>query len=533
MTWRKAIARGRAWPHPLAQLGPAFALYGLLRLPSFMEPHWYTDEASYVGVGRALLRGQVLYAQTWNNKPPLQSWTVAFEVRLFGSSEAGLHLLTLVSGALAIGAVAWAAWKLLSPRRAMVAALLAAVALGLPVLDAELAIPESLLIAPLAWAGALIVVNLAPNALQPVASTRWALLAGALTAAAIAYQQTAVAEFCAFVLVLVLSPRTRWRHVLLYAGTVAVITAGWVALAMSQAGAGNVGFALVGFYIAYTQSVFPSTGGGIALHLAEIGVATVLLAVGGCLSRRLGAARWVIILWAGASLMVPALSRQPYAHYLTPAVAPLSLLAASLPLPRRASRPTGAGLLRLSPQVAGLAIAAAMASVAGLDWVPEAAPSPLLNTSRTLAMYYGGAVGAAINQEQRKGWAAKFDSRVGADEEVADWLESQGLSGSSAVVWSSDAWLYALADLDEAVPTPPIYNDEVLFGINGPVADHVDASNPTLIIVSEDALEQFPEVSRLLDGSRYKRLFESAPDSVWVRGDVVAALGTPPGTIER
>ncbi len=135
----------------------------MLRLPSFFEPHWYTDEASYVGVARALLRGRVLYSQIWNNKPPLQSWTIAAEVRLFGASETGLHALTFLTGLLALAAVAYAAARLLGPRRALVATLLCAVALGLPVIDAELALPESLLIAPVTWAGALLLVRIDPR----------------------------------------------------------------------------------------------------------------------------------------------------------------------------------------------------------------------------------------------------------------------------------------------------------------------------------------------------------------------------------
>ena len=31
------------------------------RLPSFFEPHWYSDEAGYATVARELLRGKTLY----------------------------------------------------------------------------------------------------------------------------------------------------------------------------------------------------------------------------------------------------------------------------------------------------------------------------------------------------------------------------------------------------------------------------------------------------------------------------------------
>ena len=47
----RRAARSRAWAGDLA----------ILRLPSLMEPHWYTDEAGYVNVARSLLDGKILY----------------------------------------------------------------------------------------------------------------------------------------------------------------------------------------------------------------------------------------------------------------------------------------------------------------------------------------------------------------------------------------------------------------------------------------------------------------------------------------
>src|SRR5579864_7794367 len=174
-----------------------------------MEPHWYTDEAGYVNVARELLQGKILYLETWNNKPPLMLWTIALEVKLFGSSEIGLHVLTLISGAATISAIVLAAAHLYTPRRAVVAGVIAAVFLGSPLLDAELALPESLMIAPLSWAGAILLVKILRGDARANARRlpRWPVIAGVLVAAAIAYQQTAVAETSAFFLAMLLVPQ--------------------------------------------------------------------------------------------------------------------------------------------------------------------------------------------------------------------------------------------------------------------------------------------------------------------------------------
>ncbi|HSP64966.1 MAG TPA: glycosyltransferase family 39 protein [Candidatus Deferrimicrobium sp.] len=509
----RAPARGSA----LWWTAPSFLVFTVLRLPSFFEPHWYTDEASYVSVARSLLQGRVLYSQIWNNKPPLQSWTIAAEVRLFGSSEVGLHMLTYLTGLLALAAVAFAASRLLGVRRACVASLLAAVALGLPVIDAELALPESLLIAPVTWAGALLLVRIDPR--RAVTSSRrvavWPFVVGALVAAGIAYQQTVVAEAAAFAVIIAVSPRTGWRELVAYVGTVALITAAWVSVAIATAGAGRVAFALVGFYIPYTRSVLPSSGAGVVLHIAAVAGAAVLLCAGAFVCRRLPTATWAVLVWAAAALLVAAMAGQPYAHYLTAAAAPVCLAVAAIRLPRRLREMSRGDAVRLVPAVAALVIAAALARVTGLDWVPEAAPSPAQNSSRTLTQYYGGAVRAAI-QGDDSDWDGGFDAHVPADAAVASWISAHGYSGASAVVWSSDSWVYSLADLAVLMPTPPIYNDEVLLGNNGPVASAVASLHPTLIIVSDDAELQWPEIKIVLDGA-YQRVFRSGPVVVWLR----------------
>ncbi|MBV8929389.1 MAG: glycosyltransferase, partial [Mycobacteriaceae bacterium] len=297
LAWRPNHAA--RWP-ALSWVAPGMAVMTVLRLPSLFEPHWYTDEASYVSTGLTLLRGHVLYSQIWSNKPPLQLWTVAGVVGVFGPSELALHALTLVSGLATLSAVAWAAWRLLGPGRTAIATLFAGVALGLPVLDAELAIPESLIIAPLTWAGALLAVRLLGSQPAPAPQRRiprWPIAVGVLMAAAIAYQQTAIAEASAFGLALALSPRAGRRELGVYASTVLGITALWVGVAMITAGASHVAFGLVGFYVAYTQSVLPASSSGAAVHFGQVLLAVGLVSVGAFLRRRSSNPAWFFMLW--------------------------------------------------------------------------------------------------------------------------------------------------------------------------------------------------------------------------------------------
>ena len=504
---------------------PGLLVLAVLRLPSLMEPHWYTDEAGYLNVARELLQGKILYLQTWNNKPPLMLWTFALDVKLFGTSEIALHVMTLISGAVTIAAVVWAALHLYTPRRALIAGVIAAVILGLPLVDAELALPESLLIAPLTWAGAIILVHILRGD-RADADRRfplWALGAGVLMAAAIAYQQTAVAETSAFFFALLLAPNVLRRDAFVFIGTVAVITLAWLAVAISTAGLGKVAYALAGFYVGYTKTALPKSALGGVTHFAlPIGVA-LAIAVGAVLNRHRPRVDWVLALWAGSTLVVTAVAGQQYPHFLAPSVAPLTLLVAGVALPSASRFRAGNRRSLIGPglQTAGLIVAILTAKVAGVDWLPI---PPSATNSHTMSDYYGGAVWAAFDPTFRTKWLGDFDYRVDGDARVAAWVMRNGFSGDTAVVWSYDAWIYALANLQIIMPTPPIYNDEVLLGHGGPVETFVAAKQPVLIMVDIDSQALFPEITTLLDSGEYVEEYATYPYTVWVRADSVSRL---------
>jgi hypothetical protein len=67
------IASTRA---PRTGLAAGVAITVLLRIPGFLEPHWYSDESTYAYVGRTIFNGGVLYRSpgAWDNKPPVQYW---------------------------------------------------------------------------------------------------------------------------------------------------------------------------------------------------------------------------------------------------------------------------------------------------------------------------------------------------------------------------------------------------------------------------------------------------------------------------
>lgn len=499
--------------------GP-IALFTLLRIPSFLEPHWYTDEAGYVTTARSLLQGKVLYAQVWNNKPPIHLWTVAVIIQLFGTSEAALHTVTFVTGVLTLLAVAYLGRHLLSRRRTVVALLVLAVLLGTPLFDAELLLPESLLIAPISWAGAILLTRVAtPDRRRwPL----WPLAVGALAGVAVGYQQTALAETCAFGLILAIVGRATWRRVAVYAAPVLAITAAWLIPAIVTAGAGKVAYALVGYWIPFTQYRYSGGGGGhILLSLILPAGVLALLVAGAWFCRRDGEPRWGLWVWAGAALLVPAVARQPWAHYLIPSIVPTVLACSSLPL----RSPVGAARSRRLASralVAGALLAAAGAASAGMDWVDIINGNP-----HNVLVYYGGAASVLTGGQSLEAYQDQFDYRVPEDTAVSTWISAHGLDGSSAVVWSADAWLYDENQLQLVLPTPPIYNDESLLGNHGPVARRVAALDPEVVITEGSSRQSYPEINAVLTAG-YREVDQSGTEIVWVQDGMAAAVTASP-----
>ncbi len=477
-------ARARRRPPRAAWLAP-FLLFAGLRVPSFFEPHWYTDEAGYATAARAALQGRVLYAGIWTNKPPLQIWTVAAAVRLFGYGEAGLHAFTFGSGVAALAAVAWIAQRLLPTRRALLCAGAAAVLLGLPFFDAELALPESLLLAPATWSGALVL-----EGLRTSGSRRWlwTLGAGVLIGIALGYQQTELADAGAFGLALVVAPQASAAEVGAYAAAGAGTTLAWLAPAVRLAGARTVASALVGFYGQYAAA---SARGPIGL--AVLAAAMVAVLAGTVLGRRFPAQAWMPWLWTGADLGVAALIHRPYPHLLLPAVAPAVLAGASLPAPR----------VRRLPMLAGTLVLALLALSSGVE------SEALL----AYGIWYRQLVAAAALPPPSL-MRALLGPQTAADVAATRFIRRAGLAGCPAVVWSADAWPYLTGDLSLELPTAPIYNDIELDGQAGTVA-RVRTLTPPVIVVSRGALRRWSELRPLLRRS-YSLAFTREPVQVYV-----------------
>jgi len=74
----------------------------LARLPSLFDPIWYGDEAIYLAVAQGIARGQLLYVQVWDNKPPLLYLVYTFSNLIFGGVLWPLRVIGVILAGLTI-----------------------------------------------------------------------------------------------------------------------------------------------------------------------------------------------------------------------------------------------------------------------------------------------------------------------------------------------------------------------------------------------------------------------------------------------
>ncbi len=497
----------RWWNHPALVLGLVLLLFLLLRVPSWFEPHWYTDEAGYATTAWLATHGATLYGTVWNNKPPLLFWAYGAALSLFGTSELGLHLMSTLLGLVTLLGLWRLALDLIGPRRAVVAVLLAAVPLGLPIINAELALPESLLIAPATWG--MVATLAAARAGDRSRGSALGVVAGACFAAAILIQQTALAETLAAALWLLLLPRGRGRRPLVAMITASILLVG-AALApyLIWAGPGNVFYLLVTSYDTYTRH---SVGGSPGPILARL-VALVLIPIGAFWGRRESEHHWRLVwIWLAAAALTAALPNRPYVFFTIPLVVPLCLLVARFPDPRRWRV---SGLLSLTGARAGIVLAAVVACALWGDLLATGGGLTSYTTGLTLG-YYQNFANRALGRESDLSYLNFFDLRAAGEKAAAAWIDEHGLSGQSGLAWSSDAWVYLLADLKPVVPTPALYVDEMWLGPAGVMA-RVRAGRPVVVVTTPSSLYTYPEIAPYLK-QFYVEVEHPDQSEVWVR----------------
>lgn len=509
-TGLEAAKKGWEWAASRSLTVPLVLLL-VLRLPSLFEPHWYNDEAGYATTAWLMAHGKVLFLTTWNNKPPLLFWLYQLALGLSGPRELGLHLLSTVTEVTALVGTWRLATQYLSPRRVWIATLVTAFLIATPILNGDLALPEDLLIGFTVWG------MVALTAALRAPGRRQALLlaagSGVLFGCGCLIQQTVVADLGAALLLLLVAGRRGWGLGLAMAASAGVVVAAVLAPFVAAAGLHNVVFFLVTSYSSYTTSslhpsfwsVFPRLLGGF------------LLVVGALLARRSPTERLLPWVWLATLFLAYVIPNRGYLHFLLPAVPAAALLAARVG--NRGWRKWGSRVRLAGAPLLGSVL------VGGYLWFALLGSGQIgggLFPVKLTELYYPNFAGWLAGDVGRTDYVSLYSRDSLEEHDAVAWLRQNHLTGSTAVVWSPDAWAYLLGRLEPILPEPTIYMNRYLLGTKL-LFQRVSHERPVVVIVTSDSYTTYGPIQPFLQRG-YAEVQASANGELWVRSDVTSRV---------
>jgi Dolichyl-phosphate-mannose-protein mannosyltransferase len=455
-----ALVRSR--PRPWLNALFLTAVFLAFRLPSLLEPAWYSDEGTYADIGRALLHGAVLYRDVWDNKPPGMYWLAAAVISVVGPGA--LSFAVVLCGV--VTASALAGWRLARRSGGLAAATLAAllviVLMSLPNLQGDVLNAELVGAAAVLWAMCLLTGGRTRR--------RHAVLAGGLLALAFLAKAVFIVDVAAAVAVPLWrarSSRESWRSGLGVARDVAAGCAAVLAVAaIVVAGTGSIGGlidVLVRQDVDYVQ--LTNGPGGSVLTTISTGsraVFTLLLLLRLAVPLfGLGLAAWwasrkgyfwaaVLAWWLGCDVAGAMVSDRGFPHYVQQAVGPLAvgaaLLATALWWRRGLARPAAVLVVLLTWPVLELTLVLPRAEVA----VAEHRPFPPLEVDgfRTsqVGEYYRLSWQDLTGKVSKQTYEAFFPTDLERRRTVVNLFRLDSRPGDRVFVWGTIHWAYAFSD---------------------------------------------------------------------------------------
>jgi 4-amino-4-deoxy-L-arabinose transferase-like glycosyltransferase len=167
-------------------------LFFFLRLPSIIEPNWYSDEGIYQIIGMAINNGSFLYSDIWENKPPLLYLVYA----LFQGDQFGTRVASLIVGLFSVWLFFYLSQKLFDKIRiSIITTSIFAILFATPFIEGNIANAENFMLLPIIAAGLLIYKS---KDQRP--KTKDLLIAGFLLGIAFLFKIVAVFDFAAFLI---------------------------------------------------------------------------------------------------------------------------------------------------------------------------------------------------------------------------------------------------------------------------------------------------------------------------------------------
>ncbi|HUQ85643.1 MAG TPA: glycosyltransferase family 39 protein [Candidatus Limnocylindrales bacterium] len=417
----------------------SYLVFFLLRLPSLIEPNWYGDEGIYQVIGKALVENRILYAQIWDNKPPLLYITYA----LFNGEQFQIRFFSLFSGLLAVIALFYLSRLLFKNFKSSIISTSVFILLfATPLMEGNIANAENFMLFPIITSGFL-VYSYSQDIKLKIFDTRYKLLLGAglLLGLAFLFKIVAIFDIAAFlVFLLIVNTPERFRF------TITRLLFLFKSIMMPLLPL-IVGFifplGITGLYFISQNAFSEFTTATFFSNVGYVGYGNKLIIPQGLLLLKLSALlifvflifknRKVIstpitfiLIWFAFSLFNTFFSGRPYMHY-TLVVLPSLCLAI--------------GLLqeKMQPKLKYLIIISLILSFTILN------KNFKFNLIRTFN-YYGNAASFIIGKKDSTTYQSFFDRKTPRDYEIASYIRARTQPEDEVFIWGDNAQIYALSD---------------------------------------------------------------------------------------
>ncbi len=437
-------------------------LFFLLRLPSLFEPLWYGDEGIYQVIGTSLNNGKLLYAEIFDNKPPLLYWLYSF----FNSDQFTIRLVSLIFGILSVGAFFLLSKKLFTSNKIrFITTAIFAFLFGLPTLEGNIANAENFMLLPI-LISAFFVVN-----------QKKYFLAGLLLGTAFLFKIVAIFDLSAFFIFYLIINFDSLKKTIKIPSIILGFSLPVIAVSLF--------FLLNNTFIDFIKASFlanisyVSYGNKIGnisillfIKLALLGIFTLYLLAK---RKKFSSVSLFILLWFAFSSFNALFSQRPYTHYLLTLISSFSLMVGLI-----LSEKKNKNLIAI------IFIVLLMAIIKTFG-IPKFIKS---------IYYYQNFISYVKGQKSMMQYQAFFDKNTPVDYEIARFIKPKIQKGETIFVWGNNAQLYQLVGV--VAPTKYVVAYHITNYKDGAIStkNAIEKTKPKFIVVmSSENTTPFPLIN--------------------------------------
>ena len=432
----------------------------LLRYPSLFEPYWHGDEGISLALGQAIRRGELIYRDITDNKPPL-----LYIIFSIGGSLAWAKGILLLWSIGTVSSFYFLAISLVKKSWAILSTIFFSIIINIPLFEGNVANGEIFFILPTTFGMLLLWKYKDSLSLRPFFNI------GAVFSLGFLFKVPAVSDFIAAIIFLIFVEEGFLRRKLFI--RLFVLTAGFITPFVITLLPFVLSGALSDFWVNVFERNLSYSSWENSFRIYYLIFLIIVLPLFYYFRKRFSPAFMLLFLWFFLAVLGSRISIRPYTHYLIQVLPSLSLIVFFIIFDIRRNF-----LLAFVPLFFYLAL------------VPQ---FPLnrgsvgyqLGYYRNFIDYKSGKINITV-------YRSFFDPHVPRTYAVADYLKANTLPGQPTFIWGDDALIYDLSD------RPPIGKYIVAYitpiwdsNFKETVHDLV-IKQPLYILVSTERIDVFP-----------------------------------------